>query len=269
MQDKDSAYTFSVKVNGKSENIGRYRDVVRKTALGVEFVILSIENQQKIHYAMPIRTMLYDTLSYVGECRDTALAASDKLGWTVDEWLSKIPRGSTVTPCFTLCLYYGEKSWDGPKSLYDMMHINQRIVPFVQDYRLNLIEVGAGLNGKNFKTAELRELFQGLHEIYTTHPSSNTYHGTTMQLLGILTGSQSLYQLGESEEVIKMCNALKELENKGLEKGLEKGLAQNQINQLNIKLDELGRTDDIIRSAKDPAYQKQLLQEFGLLETDD
>ena len=45
----------------------RVRDVVKKMAFGVEFVVLRIESQQKIHYAMPLRTMLYDGMRYLKE----------------------------------------------------------------------------------------------------------------------------------------------------------------------------------------------------------
>jgi len=40
--------------------------------------------------------------------------------------------------------------------------------------------------------------------------------------------------------------------------------AEDRINRLNILLAEAGRTDDIIKAAKDPEYQKKLFEEFGL-----
>lgn len=47
-----------------------------------------------------------------------------------------------------------------------------------------------------------------------------------------------------------------------LEIGRQEG--QKKINLLISKLSSLGRTDDIIRSASDPAFQQQLLDEFHL-----
>ena len=41
--------------------------------------------------------------------------------------------------------------------------------------------------------------------------------------------------------------------------------AEDKINRLNILLAEAGRMDDIIKAAKDPDYQKKLLEEFDLL----
>ena len=53
------------------ETIKRTRDVVKKMALGMEFVVWGIENQQTTHYAMPLRTMLYDALGYLKEYQGT------------------------------------------------------------------------------------------------------------------------------------------------------------------------------------------------------
>lgn len=52
----------------------------------------------------------------------------------------------------------------------------------------------------------------------------------------------------------------------GRETGLREGRAEGQsrINQLNVKLAELQRTEDILKAATDEDYQKKLLKEFGL-----
>ena len=53
----------------------------------------------------------------------------------------------------------------------------------------------------------------------------------------------------------------------GIEKGMEKGIEKGtfNINSLILRLAELGRMDDIIRSASDTEYQQKLLMEFGLV----
>ena len=48
----------------------------------------------------------------------------------------------------------------------------------------------------------------------------------------------------------------------GRQQGEEIG--RNQINQLTIILAERNRTEDIIKAANDPEYQKKLLEEFSL-----
>ncbi len=52
----------------------------------------------------------------------------------------------------------------------------------------------------------------------------------------------------------------------GLHEGKREGLREGsqQINQLNQKLVADGRTDDLIRACSDEAFQKKLLEEYGL-----
>lgn len=50
-------------------NIERNRDIVMKWKDGINLVIFACENQENIHYAMPVRTMLYDGLSYTEQIR--------------------------------------------------------------------------------------------------------------------------------------------------------------------------------------------------------
>lgn len=46
------------------------------------------------------------------------------------------------------------------------------------------------------------------------------------------------------------------------EEGLKEGL--ERVNQLNLKLIEVSRTEDMIRAAQDRAFQEKLFEEFGL-----
>ena len=63
-----------------------------------------------------------------------------------------------------------------------------------------------------------------------------------------------------------MCNELLELMKDELDEKREEGeaLGESRINQLNLKLSELNRSDEILKAAVDREYQKKLLNEFGL-----
>lgn len=56
-----------LKFNGHAETVQKILDVVKKTAYGVDFVLWGLENQAKIHYAMPLRHMVGDAFSYMKE----------------------------------------------------------------------------------------------------------------------------------------------------------------------------------------------------------
>lgn len=64
------------------------------------------------------------------------------------------------------------------------------------------------------------------------------------------------------EEENKMCDALRELMADEFDK--RERSAEKRLNDLTVKLAELGRTEDIIKGAKDSEYQKLLFEEFGL-----
>ncbi|MBO5208875.1 MAG: hypothetical protein J6B68_05965 [Lachnospiraceae bacterium] len=61
-----------------------------------------------------------------------------------------------------------------------------------------------------------------------------------------------------------------EVEQMAREEGYDEGKIDGQedmqarINQLNIFLAEAGRTEDIVKSARDKVYQENLFEEFGL-----
>lgn len=52
----------------------------------------------------------------------------------------------------------------------------------------------------------------------------------------------------------------------GRQEGLTEGREEmlDRVNALNVKLSEENRTNDIIKAAKDKAYQESLFKEFGL-----
>ena len=72
LREVDTDVSSVVKFNGHVETVQRILDVVRKTAYGVDFIIWGLENQDKIHYAMPLRHMIADALIYLKEYNEIA-----------------------------------------------------------------------------------------------------------------------------------------------------------------------------------------------------
>ncbi len=56
-----------------AKNVHRYRDIVMRWQRAAEkemyLVILACETQSKVHYAMPIRGMVYDGLIYLEQSK--------------------------------------------------------------------------------------------------------------------------------------------------------------------------------------------------------
>ena len=83
-----------------------------------------------------------------------------------------------------------------------------------------------------------------------------------------LTDNEKIQQQLEIEERYErdISAATRLGREEGMEEGKEEGIAKGMEKELslNLSLINAGRTDDIVKAAKDPAFHKQLLKEFGL-----
>ena len=73
--------------NEKAKEVQRYRDIIMRWEQGAYLVLLACENQENVHYAMTVRNMLYDSLSYVEQIRQSwkCLEAAEKQKVAVSE----------------------------------------------------------------------------------------------------------------------------------------------------------------------------------------
>ena len=144
LEELDTDASDVVEIGEVKESIRGARDVIKiaKKYNGVEYVLLAIENQGGIHYAMPIRVMGYDHYSYNKQYNDRKnYYKTNGISLKDDEFISGIRKTDKFLPVITLVLYYGEKDWDGPRSLYDMLVIPDRIKHFVGNYPINIIQM--------------------------------------------------------------------------------------------------------------------------------
>lgn len=274
--DKKEAKELISSKDGKLNNIERNRDIVMKWKDGVNLAILACENQEKIHYAMPIRTMLYDGLSYAEQIRQ--LRKKNKMSDS-DEFLSGMRKEDKLIPIFTLIFYYGDKAWDGSKDIYGLLEeptnpkVKEALIQFVPNYHINVLDINQLQDVSQYKT-DLQVVFGMLkcrkekekikkyvqeNADYFHHVDIDTYN----VLRVLLKAEKQLEKIKEKgKEEINMCEALQGIFDDGVEKGKEQGM--NRINQLTIILAKQNRTEDIIKAANDSEYQKKLLEEFSL-----
>lgn len=223
LQEVNAEYSVAVTKENRIQSVHKQRDLIRKAALGAQFILCGIENQDKIHYSMPVRNMLYDALEYTEQCQKIAAEQDSYKGWTVDEFLSGMPKGTKLFPCFTIVVYYGETVWDGPKNLAEMLQTEERLQPYIQNYMVNLVEVRLGMNGLPFENEDLRALFTMLHDIYEKVESEQEYKPRIAKLAGILTRTPKIYQMAEKGECVKVCKAWQEMEDKARQEGCIEG----------------------------------------------
>lgn len=124
--------------------VQKYRDCVRKVIFGMDFAIVGIENQDRVHYGMPIRIMLEDAAGYDRQMRQIRRRHRSRSDLHGDEFLSGFARHDKVYPVVTICIYYGKTPYDGPKELYQMMeyeHLPRQLMGLLNNYRIHVLEI--------------------------------------------------------------------------------------------------------------------------------
>lgn len=231
------------------KSLDRTRDLKMVTGDGETLRILALENQANIDYTLPYRCMQYDTLEYGRQLRELKkYNKSHKLLSTPAERLCGITRQNRIAPVYTLCLYHGEKPWDGPLSLRDMIDFGadrEDMGRFFTNYPITLFCVNEQVSFHMFHT-ELREVFsvmnyrrdkKRLYEILLQKPSYRALDAETPKILSIILNAPKLWNervkymnKNENKEEYDMCQAMRELladaEATGRKQGISQGLSQ-------------------------------------------
>ena len=147
LEERDTTEILSTLGIGEKEVKAqqKWRDLLKRAIIkytGEMYVVLiGVENQTDIHYAMPIKNMLYDAMNYDSQVREAAAKhrAHSEYG-SGAEFLSGFHKEDRLTPVITITLYWGEDEWDGPRSLHEMFRkYDARLKPYLPDYRINLL----------------------------------------------------------------------------------------------------------------------------------
>ncbi len=257
------------------------------------------ENEQsKANYLMPWRLMEYDCREYgrqvrerqrknreeekgkQGVCAGEGKSKNKSTYQNAGEWLGEFKKSDRIAPVYTICLYHGTESWDGPRSLKDMMDFGETAIEeqkiwekYFADYPMRLVCVNEPMDCSGMRTS-LRELFcllpyrkdkKMLDKLLRENPIYRHMDVETARTASILMGVEKFMEQEEKYkkgEEYDMCQALREMMEDSREEGIEKGesLAYALMNIL-IKQN---RIDDLKRLSHDAAYREQLYQEFQL-----
>ena len=216
----------------------KWRDLLKSVSVkhtGQMYVILiGAEAQTDIHYAMPVKTMIYDALNYgeqVNEAKKRHRKNKDYR--SSDEFLSGFTLDDKLTPVITITLYLGTTQWDGPRSLAEMMpQMDERILPFINDYRINLLNPLEITDFSKFETG-LRPLFEllknasdeeKLNDLITKDETFTRVDVETVAAINLFVGTDIKYD--EKEEVVNMCKAWDDHKKLGIQEGMQRGMQQ-------------------------------------------
>ncbi len=221
----------------------RHRDLLRRAAFGVNFMVIGIENQEDTNYLMPLRCMSYDTAEYEKQAvqirREVRNGKKGRV--TKEEFLSGFTKDSRLLPCVTIVLYYGE-DWDGATSLreiLDLEGIPPELQQLVNDYKIYLCEVRKFENTEVFKT-DVKQVFdclryakepEKLYQLVANDPAYQAMDPDTYEAIVEYTGMNELMKVKEYGEdgKVDMNEIAKGLIEMGRRQGIESGIEEGYL----------------------------------------
>ena len=122
----------------------RYRDLYKKLDNAIVRLYVGTEPMEYVDYAMPLRVMDSDTLSYLHQKKAISKEHMGKQGLEADEYLSRFSKGDRLLPVITLVLYCGDRPWDGARRLHEMLELEKlpgELKEYVEDYAIHILDV--------------------------------------------------------------------------------------------------------------------------------
>lgn len=210
----------------------KYRDILKlmMTDGNMAYCIFGCEDQSAIHYAIPVKNMVYDAMQLARQVMEAAQSHKQQKGRYEDgeykpssgEYLSGFYKTDKLLPVVTLTVFWGPEEWDGPLSLREMFfEVDDAVMQYVPDYTVNLIAPGQMSEDEinEFKT-NLKEVMlyikyskdkAKLQEVTQADPEFRSLDRQAAEVINVTTNSKLKYP--EGKERIDMCVAIEEMRN--------------------------------------------------------
>ncbi len=223
LEERDTTEVLSLYGRNRKEiQKQKWRDLLKyviiKATETTVFVLLGIENQSDIHYAMPVRNLIYDGMNYGAQVVEASRKhRDDKNCGSKAEFLSGFRREDKLTPIITLTVYWGADGWDAPRSLHEMFAVaDPHILKFVEDYHLHLIVPKEITDLKKLRTS-LREVLEiikasgdrkKMQEALDGNPRFKSLENEAVSAINVFTGLK--VPVNQKERKTDMCKAWEE-----------------------------------------------------------
>ena len=234
--EKDTRATGVTRRGSRRSEMQKYRDIIRRVALGAEFVLIGLEHQDEVHYAMPVRVMIQDAAGYDGQLRRLRREKRGRKALEPGEFLGGFGKADRLYPVVTLVLYYGKEPWDGEKELYGLLDSDQypeAMMRMVNNYHIHVLEMRSYEGTWQFRT-DLHEVMGFIQragdkekERSFTEENRENFEALDEEAYDVitaLTGSEELEavkeQYRERGGTINMCEAIRGMIEDGRQEGL-------------------------------------------------
>ena len=220
----------------------RYRDIFKSAdGMGLRLFI-GAEHQAHVHYAMPVRIMDYDSVSYSLQKDLIRRQHEEAQDLAEDERLSGFSETDRLTPVITLVLYCGSRPWDGASRLHqllDLERIPQQLRRYIADYRIHVLDI-CHTSDRRLKEfpPDIRVLFFFLkyrddpEKLKRCMAKEQDIRRDTYDTIAESVGEQRLKDIRPEEKggKINMCKAIDLLIADGEKRGEKRGIAQERQN---------------------------------------
>ena len=245
---------------------GKARDLLRRTAFGVNFALIGIESQETIDYRFPLRNLHYEVNQYEKQAAKIKKEVQgDASSLTPGEYLYGFKKDSRLHPVITFMIYSGKEPWDGPMSLHDIIDftdIPEELRRKTVDFPINLIDIRRLEDTSMFQT-DVKHVFdfircaenkEQLYELVSNEPYYRAMDEDAYEVVSMYTNSKELVEIKayEGKDGKKdVCQAIKDLMadsrqegiKEGIKEGIVEGIEQNKIenarNLLGLLSDEI------------------------------
>ncbi len=256
----------------KTDAVQRYRDLLKSAVIKQDertsYVLLGIENQTDVHYAMPVRNAIYDALQYGRQVADIAAGhrrnKKDFSGKNNGEYLSGFLKEDHIRPVITLVIHFGAEEWDGPLSLHEMMSTrDMELLSFVENYRIHLIDPAKLTEEQldQFSTS-LKEVmgyikYSKNKEQLLKFLQTDAHRSIEMNAVRVIkTITNTPIEVSEEEEEIEMCKAIEDLISESEARGRAEGEVEGETRgeakgMIEICLDMSFSKEDILKKLQE------------------
>ncbi len=246
--------------DGADAPVQKFRDELKYLTLmedgSAVYLLLGIENQSDVNYAMPVKDMVYDALQYAAQVEQTARTHREaregakqsmpntsagypektkrsekakKVRISGGEYLTGFYKSDRLIPVITLVVFFSAEPWDGPRCIHDMLSVSDpKVLSFVPDYRINLIAPGEMSDEELDKfTTSLREVLlfikhskdkDRLHTLVSGDSRFQSVDRNAVRVINTVTRSELTFS-DEGEEESDVCKALEDMRNEALAQG--------------------------------------------------
>jgi hypothetical protein len=243
-------------VEGAEQPIQKTRDVIKSltamTDKKTAYLLLAIENQSNIHYALPIKNGIYDMLSYARQIENAVVShklSGDYKGSSSDEFLSGFMKNDRLIPVVTLTIYFDSKNWDAPMSIHEMLESQDaRVLALVPDHKINLI-MPASIEDNDFEkfNTSLKEVLSfikysadknKLGELLESREGFHHLGRNEIDVLNACVGAKLTIKQGK--EVLDVCIAIEEMKKEAANIAANKERTIILISNIKNLMDSMG-----------------------------